>query len=195
MGNNQKEKIGVGVIVSKEVRIRHPEHFIVGPYSIIDDFCYFSTKVKIGKCSHIGSGCSVAGGGDFQFILGDYSSLSSGVKVWCTSDDFINDIVTIIPPRVQRINNKIKTHLMQGNVVLGNFTAVGANSVIMPANHIPEGTTIGALSFVPAGFKFRPWSVYAGCPVRFIAPRNKKNVTRQVKLLESYLLAIERKKK
>jgi hypothetical protein len=30
----------------------------------------------------------------------------------------------------------------------------------MPGNHIPEGTVIGALSFVPAGFSFEPWAVY-----------------------------------
>ena len=29
--------------------------------------------------------------------IGDFCSLSSGVKVWCGSDDFVNDIVTIIP--------------------------------------------------------------------------------------------------
>jgi acetyltransferase-like isoleucine patch superfamily enzyme len=60
-----------------------------------------------------------------------------------------------------------------------NFTAVGSNSVVMPNNTIPEGTVIGALSFVPTGFDFKPWSVYAGVPIRFTSNRNKSNVMRQ----------------
>lgn len=174
------------VIISKNIRVRCPEDFIIGEYSIIDDYCYFSTKVKVGRCSHIASGCSVAGGGGRQFILGDYSSLSSGVKVWCASDDFCNDIVTLIPQGFAEVKN----NFISGDVIMGNMTAVGANSVIMPCNTIPEGAVIGALSFVPVGFKFKPWSVYAGIPVRLIKRRNKKNVLGQVRLIERYFKKI-----
>jgi acetyltransferase-like isoleucine patch superfamily enzyme len=173
----------VTAIVSKQIRVRHPEHFVVGEDSIVDDFCYFSTKVRIGRCSHIASGCSVAGGGARQFELGDFSSLSSGVKVWCTSDDFVNDLVTIIPPGIA----DVKEHLLSGDVTIERYTAVGSNSVIMPKNRIPEGTTIGALSFVPAEFAFEPWSVYAGVPIRLVRPRNKEAVLAQVDRLERAL--------
>jgi acetyltransferase-like isoleucine patch superfamily enzyme len=105
-----------------------------------------------------------------QFQIGDFCSLSSGVKVWCTSDDFVNDLVTIIPPDVEQV----KKHLMRGNVTLDNYTAVGSNSVVLPGNHMPEGTAIGALSFVPAAFEFRPWSVYTGIPIR-----NNKHAAKQ----------------
>ena len=83
--------------------IRHPEDFVIGEDSIVDDYCYFSTTVRIGRCTHIASGCSVAGGADMQFEIGDFCSLSSGVKIWCTSDDFVNDLVTIIPPGVEQV--------------------------------------------------------------------------------------------
>jgi acetyltransferase-like isoleucine patch superfamily enzyme len=168
-------------IISPSIRIRHPQHFVVGEASIVDDFCYFSTKVRVGRCSHIASGCSIAGGIGRQFELGDYSSLSSGVKIWCTSDDFVNDLVTIIPPGL----GQIKDHLISGDVILSNYTAVGSNTVIMPNNLIPEGTVIGALSFVPAGFHFSPWSVYAGIPVRLIGRRNKESVLAQAVKLEA----------
>jgi galactoside O-acetyltransferase len=162
-------------IISENCRIRHPDCFDVGDYSIIDDYCYFSTRVWIGKYSHIAMGCSVSGGKDRLFRLGDYCSLSAGVKIWCTSDDFKNDIVTIIPEGL----SEIKDHIITGDVVMENFTAVGSNSVVMPNNTIPEGTVIGALSFVPTGFDFKPWSVYAGVPIRFTSNRNKSNVMRQ----------------
>ncbi|MGB8216487.1 MAG: hypothetical protein WCE94_04215 [Candidatus Methanoperedens sp.] len=167
-------------IISQNCRIRHPEHFYVGNYSIIDDYCYFSTRVRIGKYSHIASGCSIAGGVDRIFTLGDYSSVSSGVKIWCTSDDFTNDMATIIPEKF----GKIKNHSISGDVKMGNLTALGSNSVIMPDNFIPEGTVIGALSFVPPGFEFKPWGVYAGIPVKFIKYRNKENVLKQCEELE-----------
>lgn len=167
-------------IISPNCRIRYPEHFSVGAYSIIDDFCYFSTKVKIGICSHVAAGCGIGGGIDRLFVLGNYSSLSSGVKIWCTSNDFINDIVTIIPECYGAINN----NLIKGDVIMGNFTAVGLNSVIMLNNIIPEGTVIGALSFVPPNFKFEPWAVYAGIPIKFLKYRNKNNIMKQYEELE-----------
>jgi len=170
-------------IISLNSRIRHPEHLIIGEDSIVDDFCYFSTRVRIGRCTHIASGCSIAGGVERQFTIGDFCSLSSGVKIWCTSDDFANDVVAIIPSGLQQVKN----HLFSGDVECGNYTAVGSNSVVMPKNTIPEGAVIGALSFVPIAFDFHPWSVYAGVPLRYLGPRNRDNVLEQVGKLEEQL--------
>lgn len=170
-------------IVSPNVRIRHPEHFAIGDFSIVDDFGYFSTRVQIGLCSHIASGCSVAGGAAHLFTLGDFCSLSSGVKIWCTSNDFVNDIVSLIPPGVDDIGVRPIT----GDVSFANCTGVGANSVVMPNNHIPEGTVIGALSFVPTAFAFEPWSVYAGSPIRLVGRRNRERVSAQATLLRERL--------
>jgi acetyltransferase-like isoleucine patch superfamily enzyme len=175
----------MNAIISPNSRIRHPEHFVIGEDSIVDDYCYFSTKVRIGRCTHIASGCSVAGGADMQFQIDDFCSLSSGVKVWCTSDDFVNDLVTIIPTDIARV----KAHLIRGDVILADYTAVGSNSVIMPDNHMPEGTVVGALSFVPVAFEFRPWSVYAGTPIRFLRSRNQESVMEQVRRLDTLLEA------
>lgn len=171
-------------IVSPNSRIRHPEHFIIGEDSIVDDYCYFSTRVRIGRATHIASGCSVAGGSHREFKIGDFCSLSSGVKIWCTSDDFVNDLVTIIPQGVEQV----KTHLISGDVIFGNYTAAGSNSVIMPGNTIPEGSVVGALSFVPSEFEFQPWNVYAGVPIRLIRARNRPSVMEQVRRLESMLV-------
>jgi len=163
-------------IISDNIRVRHPKQFKVGDWSIVDDFCYFSTRVKIGNYSHIANGCSVAGGKDRLFTLGSFCSLSSGVKIWCTSDDFVNGLIFIPPPGAE----DTKRFLIAGDVSMADYTAVGSNSVIMPNNRIPEGTTIGALSFVPPSYPFKPWSVYAGTPIRFIRRRNKKNVMDQL---------------
>jgi hypothetical protein len=62
----------------------------------------------------------------------------------------------------------------------------------MPKNHVPEGTVVGALSFVPVAFEFRPWSVYAGTPIRFLGPRNRESVMEQVRRLDKSLQAREK---
>ena len=167
--------------ISQNIRVRHPDHFEVGPYSIVDDFCYFSTRVKIGAVTHIASGCSVAGGSKHVFQIGDFSSLSSGVKIWCASNDFSNGLVAIFPECWEGED----TGMIEGDVIFGDYTGVGANSVVMPDNQIPEGTVIGTLSYVPPGFKFEPWSVYAGVPVRKVMVRNRGNVLRQAEWIRS----------
>jgi acetyltransferase-like isoleucine patch superfamily enzyme len=163
-------------IVSANIRVRVPEHLIVGQDSIIDDFCYISTRLTIGRGTHIASGCSIAGGAEFHCRIGDFCSLSSGVRVWCASNDFVNDLIVIVP-------DGIATSAAEGDVEIGNYSGVGANSVILPDNHLPEGTAIGALSLVTAGFKFEPWTVYAGIPIRPIRKRNRERVMEQVRQL------------
>jgi acetyltransferase-like isoleucine patch superfamily enzyme len=163
-------------IVSPNVRIRVPEHFHVGEDSVVDDYCYFSTRVRIGRGSHIANNCSVAGGPEWQFVLGDFSSLSAGVRVWCASNDFARDVIAIT-------SEEIGDEQIRGDVTIGDFTGVGANAVIMPRTEVPEGVAIGALSFVPPAYDFEPWTVYAGIPVRPVAHRDRDRVMRQVEAL------------
>jgi len=166
-------------IISKNIRLRHPDYFKIGKNTVIDDYSYFSTKVEVGKYCHIASGCSIGGGKDYKCKIGDYTSISSGVKIWCKSNDFVNDLVILS----SEINIGDKS--IEGDVIIKNMCGIGANTVIMPNNVIPEGTVIGALSYVPSNFKFKEWSVYAGIPIKFIKKRNKKNVLKQFKIIEN----------
>jgi len=162
-------------IVSSQSRIRYPDHFEIGEGSILDDFCYISTRVRIGRFSHVAAGCTIAGGPKHRFSFGDFGSLASGTRVYCSSNDYVRDLVALAPPGVEPGAEGI-----HGDVAFGNYTGVGANSVVMPDNHIPEGAVIGALSFVPTRFEFEPWTVYAGCPVRPVRPRDRDAVMRQL---------------
>jgi acetyltransferase-like isoleucine patch superfamily enzyme len=172
----------MAAIISPNIRVRVPEHFVVADGSIIDDYCYFSTRVEVGRHCHIAAGCHVAGGAARTFRLGDFSSVSAGTKIWCTSDDFVNDLVMIMPDGLD-----VKEHVMSADVTFGRYTAVGSNTVVMPGNVLPEGAAVGALSFVPAAFDFQPWSVYGGIPVRFLRARNKDAVLSQVERVEQHL--------
>lgn len=167
-------------IVSKNSRIRHPNLFAIGEGSILDDYCYISARTVIGRFCHVASGCSVAGGPKHTFRMGDLSSLSSGVKIWCTSDDFVRDVVALFPSDMP----PIKENLIEGDVTMGPYTAVGANSVVMPRNVLPEGVAIGGLSFAPPEYAFEAWTVYAGTPVRPVKKRDRASVLRQVAAFE-----------
>src|SRR5262249_22166891 len=140
------------------IRVRYPEHFSIGEGSVIDDFSYFSTKVCVGRYSHIASGCTIAGGAKYQFTFGDYGSVSAGVRIWCSSNDYVNDLVVLAPPGVELPD----VHEIAGDVCFENYTGVGANAVIMPGVHVPEGAVVGAMSFVPPRATLEPWTVYAG---------------------------------
>ena len=165
-------------IVSKNIRVRYEDRFTIGDYSVIDDFCYFSTLVNVNKFAHIAANCTVAGGRDSTFYLGNFSCLASGVRLYCSSDDFTNDLATVLPEWC----TDVKNHLVAGDVCLNDYVTIGANTVVMPGNNVPEGTVIGAMSFVPRNYEFKPWSVYAGCPrLRLIGQRNKSNVLDQAR--------------
>ena len=156
--------------VSKSVRIRYPHCFEIGNDSIVDDFCYFSTKMTIGRYCHIANNVSVAGGDSFTFSMGDFSSVSSGVRIWVSSNDYTNGLVCL----------DASGPTISGDVVLEKLTGIGSNSVIMPDVRVPIGTVIGAMSFVPTGCILEEWTVYAGIPVKKIASRNRNAVLDQL---------------
>lgn len=162
-------------IISQQTRIRHPETFRIGRGSIVDDFCYVSTRVQVGIGCHIAAGCHIAGGQRFLFTLGDFSSLSAGVTIWCASNDYVRDLICLAPDGPDLGDAQI-----EGDVTLGPYTGVGANSVIMPDTIIPEGAAVGALSFVPPHSRLEPWTVYAGVPARRIRPRDETRVRAQI---------------
>lgn len=161
-------KHGKNFTLGEYVIIKKPDLMTIGDNVRISDFCRISSVCDIGSDCEIAPGTYIAGGdGKYTFKMGECSSLAAGVKVWLSSNDYVNELVTHSVPEVKEI---------QGNVTLGKYTGVGTNSVIMPNNDIPEGVSIGALSFVPSNYKFEPWTVYAGRPIRPIKKRNKENV-------------------
>lgn len=161
-------------IVSRNIRIRHPEYFELQEGAVVDDYSYFSTRVRVGRFAHIASCVTVGGGRGFLFSLGDFSTVSAGCRIWCASEDFRRDMAGVLPEGID-----VGKNLVCGDVTIGDLSIVGSNSVIMPCNHIPEGVAIGAMSFVPADYPFDEWTVYAGVPIRARGGRDRDEVERQ----------------
>ena len=82
-------------IMSRNIRVRYPELLEVGADSIIDDYCYLSGRIKIGDHVDIANNCSVGGGPNYTFSIGDWSSLSAGVRIWLASNDFVSGLIAI----------------------------------------------------------------------------------------------------
>ncbi|MCL1786015.1 MAG: hypothetical protein FWG39_02600 [Alphaproteobacteria bacterium] len=161
-------KTGENFVLGEYTIIKYPELFVAGNGVRVSDFCRITAAVELGDHCEIACYTSVAGGGGTRkFIMKGYSSLAAGVRVWLSSNDYKNELVTHSVPGVREI---------EGDVVMELYSGVGTNSVIMPGVTIPEGTVVGALSFVPSGAKLDPWSIYAGCPVKKIGVRVKEQV-------------------
>lgn len=170
-------RIDKTAIVNEDCVIRHKDCLIVGAYSIIDNYSYFSTRLELGDFCHIAPNCTFAGGKDYIVKVNDFTGFASGTRIYCVSDNFPYDLVNILPEEIHDIKKSIK-----GDVIFERYCGTGACVVVMPNNHFPEGVAIGAMSFVPSNFKFEPWSVYAGIPIKKVCDRKKESVMNQVEV-------------
>ncbi|MCB8566633.1 acyltransferase [Fusobacterium ulcerans] len=178
------KKIGKNVEIGKNVYFRYPEEIEIGDNVIIDEFCYFTTKMKIGNNIHIAPFCSVIGGKKAELVMGDYSALASGVRIICGSDDFING-----PFMVSTIPIEFRPNCKIGQIILEKHVVVGTNSIILPNCILKEGSGTGAGTLVHRNLK--SWSLYLGNPCKKVIERNRENI---LKGEEEYLEYLATKK-
>lgn len=167
-------KIGQHCHVADTAVIKQKNLFVMGNCSTILDYSLISPKTTLGNFCLIDRLCIIAGS-SYNFIMEDFSGMGGGVSIWCQSNDYTHNLISM---KAQ----------ITGDVVFKKYSGVGAGSVVMPNNVIPEGTVVGANSFVPANFPFKEWSVYAGSPIRFIKARDKESVMREAEELAKQLI-------
>ena len=167
--NNQLKQlgfkfIGKNVKISDKASIYNFDQIEIGDNSRIDDFCIVSGKIKIGRNVHITPQCLVAGGTK-GIIFEDFTTIAYGVQVFTQSDDYSGKTMTnsTIPTKYKNEYKK--------EVLIKQYSIIGAGSVIMPGVSLLEGTSVGAMSLLTKDTL--PWSIYAGCPAKKIKNRNK----------------------
>jgi acetyltransferase-like isoleucine patch superfamily enzyme len=153
-------------IISPNIRVRGDLQ--VGDYTIIDDHCYFASRVVLGKYVHISHGVTILGA-SYTCKIGDFTAVGPGVRIVCASDDYKAGIAG---PRIPR---EFKGHPQGGDVIIGRHCVIGCNTVILPGVVMPDGVAIGALSLLRAKDKLEPYGLYAGCPVRFLGYRERND--------------------
>lgn len=159
----------------EDTKIIGIENIDFGKYVIIDDFVliYAKKKIKIGNHVHIASFTSISGGG--EFIMGDYSAISSGCRIVTGTDDFIDGGFGN-----STISNEFR-NVHVGDIHIGKFAIIGGNSVILPNVNIGEGASVGAGSVVTKDLE--PWGIYVGN--KRIGWRNREKVLKNYEKFKS----------
>lgn len=161
--------VGRDVKVHSRASLYQIENIALGDYARIDDFAIIiaTGPVDIGAYVHVPNYCYIAAGRGV--ILQDFVTLAPGVQIFTKSDDYLGTRMT--GPLVPSTYSGGK----EGMVTLEKHVIVGTNSVILPGCTLAEGCAVGALSLVKTDLE--PWAVYAGAPVKRIAPRSKALLT------------------
>jgi galactoside O-acetyltransferase len=173
------KSVGKNVEIGSNVYFRYPELVSIGDNVIIDDFSYFSTSLDIGNFVHIGPHCSVIGGKGSKLVMRDFSGLSAGCRVICSSDDYNSALTNPSVPAEFRGLSK------SGVVELKKHAVLGTNTIVHPKVTIAEGSATGSGSVVLSDLE--EWSIYVGSPVRKISERDRESIlSMEKKFLESF---------
>ena len=171
--------MGKNVNIHKSSNIVFPENISIANNVRIDGFSTIigSGNVEIGNYVHISPYCLIAARGGVK--LKDFSGLSSGVRIYTTSDDYSGLFLTnpTVPANYTNVDMK--------EVVVDRHVIVGSNSVILPGVHIGEGTAVGALTLVRRSLD--PWGIYSGNPAQRIKDRKKDLLVLEQGLLKNSL--------
>ena len=132
-----------------------------GEHCRIDAFVTITGEVEIGERTHIATGVSIFG--VYGVKIGSCCSLSPGAKIFTATDDPRESLLA--NPQLQ------EKYYRTGSVVVGDFSVIAANAVVLPGVNIGESSYLGANSLLkddlPSG------EVWGGTPAHFLFVRAK----------------------
>jgi acetyltransferase-like isoleucine patch superfamily enzyme len=155
---------GFDVRLDKTAMVKHL--VCTGDHVSIDMCVYCSVRLSVGSWVHIAPHVSIIGGYKSSLKIGDFAGISTGARIVCGSEDFVNSLLGFIPEEFRTV--------IYGNNVIEDFAWVGAGAIVLPDITIAKGSVIGAGAVVTKSTK--PWMVYAGNPARIIKKRNEKKI-------------------
>ena len=155
---------GKNIFISTFVNIYNPNNLILHDNIRIDDFTVISCKgkVEIFNHVHIGPQCMISS--STNIIFGNYTGISSGVKLFGGCDDFSGKFLTNPTVPSKYLNVQI------GDIILEDHVLIGSSSIVLPNVILKEGTCIGALSLVKTNTE--SWKMYVGSPIKFLKNRS-----------------------
>jgi len=149
---------GKKIQISPNVTIIGSDKIQMGDNVRIDDYTIISAKegfLKLGSNIHIGGQSYLGCGGGIE--IKSNVNIAQGVKIYSKINDYLSA--------------KKKNKIIKGLVKIEKNVILGSNVVVIGKTKIKEGTTVGALSLVKQNLN--SWSIYAGCPAKFIKKRKK----------------------
>ena len=174
--------VGENVIISNNIRIRHPEKVQIGDNCIIDDFNYISGELILGKGVHIGANCTFQAGKSKIFV-NHYSGISSGCRFFAISSDYLASDIDL--PTLPKDYINLTSSSVNGNISIGRACLIGANSIILPGVTIPDGCSFGAASKI-SNRRYLEYSFYMNECKKIIFNRDSQKIINLLKKLNSY---------
>lgn len=129
-------------------KVYWPTHFT----SVIAN--YKNIKIGIGTAPGLSPGCYIQGGG--EIYIGDYTIIAANVGIISANHD-VKDI----------------TKHKDSKVIIGNYSWLGMNSVVLPNVILGDYTIVGAGAVVTKSFE-EGYCVIAGNPAKIIKKLNKE---------------------
>ena len=169
------KSVGKDVRVSKQAIIRYPEETTIGSHVAIDPFTFISTKADIGSYVHISTHCKVTGNKESYLRMEDYSGLSAGVTLICSSEDYKGPLTNPMIPMKYR-------SITRGQIILERYVVIGADATVMPNVTVGIGTAVGAKTLVTKNLD--PWGIYYGIPAKRMGEKRKDLIEAAVKEIE-----------
>jgi len=159
-------RVGENCSVARNCTIIGLENIVLGDNVRIDGFTSIiapNGRVKIGSWVHIATGCALGARAGIE--IGDFSSLSQGVRLFSAIDDFSGRWMTnaTLPPHVVRVE--------AAPINIGRHVPIGSGSLILPGVSVGEGAAVGALSLVNQSLA--EWFIYSGRPATKVRPRER----------------------
>ncbi|MBQ8776079.1 MAG: hypothetical protein IJZ71_01175 [Treponema sp.] len=155
------KSVGKNVLISKKCSIYSPERISIGDNVRIDDFCILSGEIKLGSHIHISAYAALYGANGIE--MENYTGVSPRTTIFSAMDDFSGDY--LIGP----IHPKEYINVTGGNVILRQFSQLGAGTIVFPNIDIGEGAVTGAMSLVNKDLT--PWTINVGIPVHVLKKR------------------------
>lgn len=159
------KSLGKNVLISRNARFYNCEKIEIGNNVRIDDFCVLSGKIILKNYIHISLGVSLIAG-DAGIEIGNHCCVSVKCSIFAITDNFNGDFL------VGPLEKLDKRNVIEQKIILEDYVVVGCNTVLLPGAYLSIGVAVGALSLVKS--RLEPFSIYGGCPCRFIRKRSRK---------------------
>lgn len=160
--------VGENVRIAKSCTILGLPNIELGSDVRIDGYTIISASadgafLKIGSNVHLGGWNLLIAGAGIE--IGDFCSLSHGVRVFTRSDDYSGEFMTnpTLPPEY--------TNVTGAPVRLEKHCIVGSGSILLPGVMLGEGVAIGSMTMIKDSLA--PWGLYVGIPARRIRDRSR----------------------
>jgi galactoside O-acetyltransferase len=150
-------RVGEHCMVARNCTIIGLANITLGDHVRIDGFSSLiapNGRIRIGSWVHIATSCML--GARAGIDLGDFASLSQGVRLFTAIDDFSG----------RKLSNATVPEELAGiqaaPIKVGRHVPIGSGSMLLPGVSVGDGAAIGAMSRVVRSIA--EWEIHAGNP-------------------------------